>query len=77
MTSNPRGDKLGTPTQMNKPNPKATVDELVTLLLKRGGRVNKSYLRKTNQNKHALVYLKGWFGGKNVKEALIKALSLS
>jgi len=54
---------------------KSTVEELVALLVKRGGRVDRSYLRKTNMNKHALVWLKGWFGGKNIREALTKALS--
>jgi len=47
----------------------------VALLLKKGGRVDRSYLRKSNMNKHALVWLKGWFGGKNIREALNKALS--
>jgi hypothetical protein len=42
--------------------------------LKKGGRINKYYLQDNNQSKNTLVYLKGWFAGKNVREALNKAL---
>jgi len=48
---------------------------LVAILLKKGGRINKYYLQEWNKNKHALVYLHGWFSGKNIREALIKALT--
>lgn len=41
---------------------------------KRGGKINKYYLQEWNRNKHATVYLNGWFGGKSIREALIKAL---
>jgi len=47
---------------------------LVDKFLKRGGRIDKYYLQSWNRNKKALVYLNGWFGGKNIREALIKAL---
>jgi hypothetical protein len=47
---------------------------LADLLVKRGGHVNKYYLKDLNKNKHAVVFLNGWFGGKNILEALTKAL---
>ncbi|HKC05016.1 MAG TPA: hypothetical protein VKC54_04040 [Patescibacteria group bacterium] len=50
-------------------------DRLVTTLLEKGGRIDKYYLREWNKNKHAVVYLNGWFSGKNIREALIKALA--
>jgi hypothetical protein len=43
-------------------------------LLKKGGHVNKYYLQEWNRNKRAVVFLKCWFGGKNIREALLKAL---
>ena len=49
--------------------------ELVALLIKKGGHVNKYYLQESNKNKHAVVFLKGWFSGKNIREALTKALT--
>lgn len=36
--------------------------------------MDKYYLHDWNKNKHALVYLEGWFSGKNIREALLKAL---
>ena len=56
-------------------NTKLTLDKLIELFLKKGGYVNKFYLQDWNKNKHALVYLNGWFGGKNIREALTKALA--
>jgi hypothetical protein len=47
----------------------------VAALLLRGGRVDKYYLQGWNKNKHALVFLNGWFSGKNIREALVKALA--
>jgi hypothetical protein len=55
-------------------NKKFSVDELVSMFLKRGGRIDKYYLQEWNRNKHAVIYLRGWFGGKNIREALLKAL---
>jgi len=43
--------------------------------LEKGGRIDTYYLQSCNKNKHAIVYLKGWFGGKNIREALMKALA--
>jgi len=56
-------------------NTNFSLQELISILLKRGGRIDKYYLQEWNRNKHATVYLKGWFGGKNIREALLKALA--
>lgn len=48
---------------------------MVQTLLQQGGRVDKFYLHDWNKNKSALVYLNGWFKGKNIREALVKALN--
>ena len=45
------------------------------MFLDKGGSINKYYLRDWNKNKHATIYLNGWFGGKNIREALLKALA--
>ncbi len=50
------------------------MSELVTAFSNKGGRINRFYLLEPNKNKHAIVYLDGWFAGKNIREALIKAL---
>jgi hypothetical protein len=52
-----------------------TVEELMSFFLKKGGHIDKYYLQKSNKNKKTLVYLKGWFSGKNIREALLKALA--
>ena len=59
---------------MNYINTKSSINDLVDAFLKRGGRIDKHYLFEWNRNKHALVYLKGWFAGKNIREAITKAL---
>jgi len=56
-------------------NTKFSINELVATFLEKGGHIDKYYLQEWNKNKHAVVYLKGWFGGKNVREALLKALA--
>jgi hypothetical protein len=52
-----------------------SLDQLVGKFLKKGGKVNKFYLQSWNKNKRSLVYLNGWFSGKNIREAIMKALS--
>jgi hypothetical protein len=42
--------------------------------LKKEGSIDKYYLQEWNKNKHTVVYLNGWFGGKNLREAILKAL---
>jgi hypothetical protein len=44
--------------------------------LAKGGRIDEYYLKSWNKNKHAIVHLKGWFGGKNIREAITKALAI-
>ncbi len=56
-------------------NTKLTVDELVCKFLEKGGRIDKYYLQGWSKNKPTLVYLKGWFRGKNIREAILKALT--
>jgi hypothetical protein len=53
----------------------APIDKLIEIFLKKGGRINDYYLQDNNQSRHTLIYLKGWFAGKNIREALNKALS--
>lgn len=55
-------------------NTNSSLNKLVERFLKRGGYINKYYLQDSNKNKQALVHLDGWFGGKNIREALVKAL---
>ena len=55
-------------------NTNSSFNQLVESFVKKGGRIDRFYLRDTNRNKRAVVHLNGWFGGKNIKEALLKAL---
>jgi hypothetical protein len=50
------------------------IDELIKKFLKRGGHINRYYLQNSTRNKRSLVYLNGWFGGQNIREAIQKAL---
>jgi len=58
-----------------KINTNNSVKELVKKLIKKGGHIDRYYLQECNRSKPALVYLKGWFGGRNIRDAIIKALS--
>jgi len=49
---------------------------LISFFLKKGGRIDNYYLQQWNRNKHVILYLNGWFAGKNIREAILKALSL-
>ena len=53
----------------------SSLDELVEVFLEKGGRIDKYYLLESNKNKHAIVFLKKWFSGKNIKEALMRAMA--
>ncbi|HCR35835.1 hypothetical protein A2130_04545 [Candidatus Woesebacteria bacterium GWC2_33_12] len=55
-------------------NTNFSVDQLANALIKRGGRINKYYLQEWNRSKPAIVFLNVWIGGKNIREALLKAL---
>lgn len=52
-----------------------TINELLETFLKKGGHIDKYYLRDLNKSKHTVLFLKDWFGGKNIREALLKALA--
>jgi hypothetical protein len=56
-------------------NNQSSLTELVDRFVKKGGKVNRFYLSNPLHCKQTLVYLNGWFSGKNVKEAIEKALS--
>ncbi|MEK7550707.1 MAG: hypothetical protein AAB535_02890, partial [Patescibacteria group bacterium] len=51
-----------------------SISELVDYFRKKGGRIDRYYLRDWNKNKITLVHLNGWFRGKNIREAIGKAL---
>jgi len=55
-------------------NKKETTDNLIVTFFGKGGRINEFYLRKKGKNP-SLVYLNGWFSGKNIREAILKALT--
>jgi len=56
-------------------NTNTPLTDLITSFIKKGGKINKYYLQDISRNKPSLVYLKGWFRGKNIKEAITKALN--
>jgi len=53
-----------------------SVEELLKEFYERGGKIDQFYLnnnsRRTGQT---LVYLNGWYSGKNVREAITKAFA--
>lgn len=51
-----------------------TIDNLIVTFLEKGGRINKFYLQKKKRNP-SLVYLNGWFRGRNIREAILRALA--
>ncbi|MBI2103687.1 hypothetical protein HYT59_01640 [Candidatus Woesebacteria bacterium] len=51
------------------------IEELVAEFLKKGGRINKYYLSDLSRSRPSLVYLRGWYGGANIRIAINKALS--
>jgi hypothetical protein len=51
-----------------------TTDHLITTFLEKGGRIDKFYLQKKKKNP-SLVYLNGWFRGRNIREAILRALA--
>lgn len=54
---------------------KSTINELLETFLKKGGHIDKYYLHDLHKGKHTVLFLKDWFGGKNIREALLKALA--
>ncbi len=55
-------------------NKEETTDNLIVTFLEKGGRINNFYLQKKSRNP-SLVYLSGWFSGRNIREAILKALA--
>ena len=55
-------------------NTKYTMDELIVTFFEKGGRINKFYLRK-RRNGPTLVYLNGWYRGRNISDAILRAFA--
>jgi len=55
-------------------NNKETIDNLIVIFFEEGGRIDKFYLQKRKRNP-SLVYLNGWFRGRNIREAILRALA--
>jgi len=55
-------------------NKKETTENLIDTFFEKGGRINKFYLKK-KQGNPSLVYLNGWFRGRNIREAILRALA--
>ena len=51
-----------------------TLEELVDAFVKMGGRINKYYLRNP-QKGPSLVFYKDWYRGKNIRDAITRALA--
>lgn len=54
-------------------------EESISLLIENfqhlGGTIDQYYLRKDRMCKQTLVNLNGWFSGKNVRDAITKAIA--
>ena len=50
------------------------VSEEIDNFLKKGGRINKYYLNNPRRNP-VLVFYKRWYRGRNIREAIKRALS--
>jgi len=50
------------------------IDVLMARFLELGGKIDKYYLRRDRMSRQVLVNLNGWFRGKNVREAITKAM---
>ena len=51
-----------------------TVAKEINDFLKKGGRINKYYLKNPRRNP-VLVFYKRWYRGRNIREAIKRALS--
>ncbi|OGM30143.1 hypothetical protein A2630_02910 [Candidatus Woesebacteria bacterium RIFCSPHIGHO2_01_FULL_44_10] len=54
-------------------NKKTPIETLIERFLRRGGKIDRYYLRDLTKSKRTLVYLKGWYSGTNIREAITKA----
>jgi hypothetical protein len=52
-----------------------SIEELVERFVKLGGKIDGYYLRRDRRSMRTLVHLNGWFSGKNVREAITRALA--
>jgi hypothetical protein len=51
-----------------------TTQEVIDYFIIKGGRINKYYLKKPRRNP-VLVFYKRWYRGRNIREAIKRALS--
>jgi hypothetical protein len=51
------------------------IEDLVDEFLDRGGKINKCYLSDLGRSRPALVYMKGWYSGSNLRTAITRALA--
>ncbi len=51
-----------------------TKDNLIVTFFEKGGRIDKFYLRKRRKGP-TLVYLNGWFRGRNINDAILRAFA--
>jgi len=49
--------------------------EIIDGFLKKGGRIDKSYLRNPSKGPALVFYKKWWYRGRNVREAISRALA--
>jgi len=53
---------------------KKTIDEVVKNFILKGGKINSYYMVNTNR-KPVLVFYKRWYRGRNIREAITRALA--
>ena len=51
-----------------------TVDEIISDFLQKGGKINPFYLKNPKKSP-TLVFYKKWYRGRNLREAIARALS--
>lgn len=49
------------------------LEKLIELFIKKGGHINEYYLKNPKKSP-ALVFFKNWYRGKNIREAITRAL---
>jgi hypothetical protein len=52
-----------------------SLNELIRSFIKKGGKIDRYYLRDINRSRRTLVHLNGWFSGQNVRTAIMKAFN--
>ena len=53
---------------------KQTIEDLLAQFRQAGGTIDRYYLRTDRSSKKTLVNLNGWYSGKNIREAVTRAL---